>query len=151
MTGCQTIELQEPLPGTLPAKMPDPPIEKNIHYASLVENYGRGEPYERAKIGYLLQVTKKAPYRFFRNGILYDGVTTAEHLQAKYKKRKVIVPTARDFITKIATYSSASGKPYLAKDREGGVYFTRDLLDYELNRLETFMDQIQTNNESTTL
>lgn len=139
--GCSTYPSGHPeiSPG-LPA-MPDRPIERSPYYSELMETYGKGMRYERAKIGYLLNEIERAPFTFIRHGREYDNKTTASHLREKYYERLREVRTARDFINKVGTRSSVSGRTYWVKDGRGRIYRSKDLLLYELRRLELFMDR----------
>jgi hypothetical protein len=49
---------------------------------------------------------------FFRNNSLHDPVSAADHLRYKYRHGKRWVKTAEQFIDRIASGSSISGKPY---------------------------------------
>jgi len=49
---------------------------------------------------------------FIRNGKEYSAAKAAEHLRSKYAWKKDEIATATDFIDKVATRSSASGKEY---------------------------------------
>ncbi len=55
---------------------------------------------------------------FYRNGKEYDAKSAAEYLLGKWRNVAGVV-TADDFITKVASVSSASGQPYLIKLKGG--------------------------------
>lgn len=55
---------------------------------------------------------------FFRNGKEFDAKSAAEYLRGKWDNVEG-VNTAEDFITKVASVSSASGKPYLIRLKGG--------------------------------
>lgn len=55
---------------------------------------------------------------FYRNGKEYDAKSAAEYLKGKWGNVEGVV-TADDFITKVASVSSSSGKPYLIKLKGG--------------------------------
>jgi hypothetical protein len=68
---------------------------------------------------------------FVRNGVEYDAKTAAKFLRGKWEKASD-VKTAKDFIDKVATKSSTSGKPYLirlkgGKEVKGGEYLSKEL------------------------
>ena len=141
-TGCASGRgYQRAAPGELPANRPDWNVQESPHYAELKREYGKGLSYEKAKIKYLLGETGRSPYQFDRNGWVYGGQRTAAHLRKKYMQRMAQVKTAQDFIDKVASISTESGKPYLALPGDGKAYRTGDLLNHELRRLETFMDE----------
>jgi hypothetical protein len=129
-------------PGELPQNRPGWEIQNSPHFAKLNREYGRGLSYERAKIEYLLGHTSRSEYSFDRNGRVYNGQRTAKHLRKKYFQRFDKVHTAQDFIDKVASISTASGRPYLALPGDGLAYRTGDILNYELRRLEASMDDL---------
>jgi hypothetical protein len=122
--------------------MPNGEIQKSPYFAELNHEYGKRLSYERAKIKYLLGHTSRSEYFFVRMGWVYNGERTARHLRKKYLQRIDTVSTAQDFIDKVASVSTASGRPYLALPGDGKAYPTGDLLNYELRRLEAFMDDL---------
>lgn len=142
LMGCAGREYRLAAPGELPQPMTNWEIEKSPYFTELKREYGKGSSYERAKIKYLLDCTSKSEYSFDRNGMVYGGERTARHLRKKYMQRIDRVKTAQDFIDKVASISTASGKPYLAFPGDGKAYRTGDLLNYELRRLEKFMDDL---------
>lgn len=129
-------------PGELPQPLPNWDIQQSPYFVELNREYAKGLSYERAKIRYLLGHTSRSQYSFDRNGLVYDGEKTARHLRKKYLQRIDKVRTAQDFIDKVASISTASGRPYLALPGDGKAYPTGDILNYELGRLETFMDEL---------
>jgi len=141
LAGCMTPQFTPPIPGELPIPMPDRNIEENTYYGRLVRSYGNGITHERVKILYLLDATEHSPFEFYRNGWTYDGKATAKHLRKKYRQRIKKIRTARDFIEHVASISSKSGRPYLSLPGDGKSYRSGDLLIYELNRLEAFLDK----------
>ncbi len=72
---------------------------------------------------------------FVRNGSDYDAKTAARFLRGKWD-RASDVKTARDFIDKVATKSSTSGKPYLIRLKDGKEVKSADYLVNELKKLE---------------
>lgn len=140
--GCAVARYRLAAPGELPEPMPNREIQRSPYFAELNREYGKGLSYERAKIKYLLAHTSRSEYSFVRMGWVYDGERTARHLRKKYRERIDTVSTAQDFIDKVASISTASGRPYLALPGDGKAYPTGDLLNYELRRLETFMDDL---------
>src|SRR5262249_34347630 len=57
--------------------------------------------------------------KFIRNGSEYDAKAAARFLKAKWDANPAGVNTADDFIEKIASISSTSGKPYLIRLKDG--------------------------------
>jgi hypothetical protein len=73
---------------------------------------------ETRKIQALLADVERMDATFVRNGKTYDAKTAAEFLRRKWKANDADVATANDFIEKIASKSSTSGKPYLIRFKE---------------------------------
>ena len=74
--------------------------------------------------------------KFVRNGKEYDAATAAKFLRGKWEARADEVKTATDFIEKIASASSTSGKPYLVRFKNGkevecGDYLKEKLAEFE--------------------
>jgi hypothetical protein len=94
---------------------------------------------EQKKIEYLLmEVEKLQGARFWRNGSSYSAKAAAEHLRMKYKKAGSAVSTAKDFIDKIASKSSTSGKAYQIELANGkkidtSVFFYQKLAEWKPN------------------
>lgn len=66
---------------------------------------------EQKKIEFLLnEVQNLQGAKFWRNGSSYSAKAAADHLRSKLKKSAV--STVKDFIEKIASKSSTSGKAY---------------------------------------
>jgi hypothetical protein len=81
-----------------------------------------------------VEVTKDV--RFIRNGSDYDGPAAADHLRIKLRYAGSRIKTAQDFITYLASSSSASGKPYRIHFADGhevdaGPYFRARLAEIE--------------------
>lgn len=57
--------------------------------------------------------------KFVRNGSEYDAKTAAKFLRGKWDANKAEIKTASDFISKAATKSSTTGKPYLIRLKDG--------------------------------
>lgn len=142
MAGCAAPYYSMAAPGELPYGLPTREIRDSPYFAELDREYGKGLSYERAKIKYLLGHTAQSDYSFDRNGRVYDSERTANHLRKKYRQRLEKIHTAQDFIDKVASISTESGRPYLALPGDGKAYRTGDLLNYELRHLETFMDDL---------
>jgi hypothetical protein len=60
----------------------------------------------------LLSAIGSSGCQFIRNGKEYSAPDAEDHLRMKYKKGARYVSTAEDFINRIASKSSWSGKPY---------------------------------------
>jgi len=73
---------------------------------------------EQAKIEDLLDAFNEPGIIFIRNGEEHDGAWARKHLKEKLDETKD-VKTAEDFITKVASMSRESGKPYMVKMKDG--------------------------------
>jgi len=75
--------------------------------------------------------------KFVRNGTEYDAKTAGQFLRGKWKAQEVNVKTAKDFIEKVASQSSTTGKPYLIKLKDGREVKSSEYLTAELKKLES--------------
>ena len=87
----------------------------------LLSSSSRAEttPVAQAEIDYLLEFVGKSGCEFYRNGKWYTAEKAQAHLRSKYENvvARWSVDTAEDFIAKVATKSSMSGRTYEAKCR----------------------------------
>lgn len=74
--------------------------------------------------------------KFIRNGTEYAPTDAANHLRLKLKKGGNAKMTAKEFIDKLASESSMSGKPYQIKWKDGKVYIIKPFLLRELERID---------------
>lgn len=75
---------------------------------------------ERQKIETLiLTVEKLSEATFIRNDRSYDSASAARFLRGKWRSRENEVRSAEDFIEKVASFSSTTGKPYLIRFHDG--------------------------------
>ena len=73
---------------------------------------------------------------FIRNGQEYDAATAAKHLRSKRRWAGKKITTAEQFIDKLATGSSQTGKPYVIRFKDGKELKSADFLNAELKRLD---------------
>jgi Family of unknown function (DUF5329) len=91
---------------------------------------------EPEKIEALIRhVESLADAKFIRNGVEYDAKTAGQFLRGKWKTQESNVKTVQDFIDKIATQSSTTGKPYLIKLKDGREVKSGEYLAAELKKL----------------
>ena len=64
------------------------------------------------EVQYLLDHVANSGCSFERNGTTHDSVGAADHLQLKYSRGKRYVNSAEQFIDRLASESSWSGKKY---------------------------------------
>lgn len=86
-----------------------------------------------AEIVELIQAVALSGCEFERNGKRYDSVEAADHLQLKYSRGKRYARTAEQFIDRLASKSSITGKPYLIICAKSGEHRARDWLEDALN------------------
>ena len=65
-----------------------------------------------AEIQALLTHVETSGCDFQRNGSMHDAADAADHLRLKYSRGKRYVNSAEQFIDRLATESSWTGKPY---------------------------------------
>ena len=94
-------------------------------YAVLVFSAGRSA---RSRIEALLAAVESADVTFLRNGTEHDAAAAAAHLRRKWKHAGDRELSAEEFIDKIASASSTTGRPYRIRERDGSVVDTRDWL-----------------------
>jgi hypothetical protein len=67
---------------------------------------------DETEIELLLSAVGSSGCQFIRNGKEHSAPDAEDHLRMKYKKGARYAPTAEYFITRIASKSSWTGKPY---------------------------------------
>jgi hypothetical protein len=91
---------------------------------------------EEQKISGLLNYLETSNVIFVRNGEEHSVKEAKEHLQMKLKKAGNHVKTANDFIARIASKSSMSGKPYYVKLSDGTMIESEKWLRKKLAEIE---------------
>lgn len=94
-----------------------------------------GEQALTAEVGYLIDSVSESGCKFVRNGKEHTASEAADHLRMKARRGKRYYDTVEEFIDRIASKSSWSGKPYTIQcdDRPAvtaGDWFTRVLTEY---------------------
>ena len=90
---------------------------------------------EPNEIEYLLNAVADSNCEYFRNGKKHSAEKAAKHLRMKYGRAKKYVKSAEDFISKLASRSSISKKPYRYACPDGtagftATWFRKKLTDY---------------------
>ena len=80
-------------------------------------------------------VARRSDATFIRNGRSYNAVAAAEFLRGKWRTREAAVCSAEDFIVKVASVSSTTGKPYLVRLHDGREVPAAEFFQAELARL----------------
>ena len=94
-------------------------------------------PHELSRIERLIRfVETQKDMTFVRNGTEYSCAEAAKFLRGKMEAMGAEVTTAREFIERIATKSSMSGKPYHVKFADGRMMPSAQFLGDELKRME---------------
>ncbi len=114
-----------------------------ILLAIAVPAHAAGElPASEAEIQALIAaVGSMSDAAFIRNGRSYDAGTAAEFLRRKWRRHAEEVRSAEDFIEKIASASSTTGRPYLVRLPDGRELPCGDILSAELKRLRGLGDR----------
>src|SRR5688572_7616402 len=73
---------------------------------------------------------------FIRNGTEHDAKRAADHLRRKWDAAKDKVKTAREYVQQAASKSSASGKPYQIRFKDGTVKTSEEVLLKKLDEIE---------------
>ena len=93
--------------------------------------------HEQTRIERLIQfVETRKGMKFIRNGTEYECAEAGKFLRGKLESMGHEVTTAREFIERIASQSSISGKPYEVKFADGKTMLASQFLSDELKRLE---------------
>ncbi len=83
------------------------------------------------EIDFLLTSVAESDCEFIRNGKEYTGDAARDHLQMKRERGKKHYETTEQFIERIASKSSWSGKPYRIRcgdsEEDASAWFTRAL------------------------
>ncbi len=86
-----------------------------------------------SEIQALLHSVETSGCEFQRNGSLHDAADAADHLRLKYRRGGKYVNSAEQFIDRLATESSWTGKPYTiicdGKEEATGAWLHRALAD----------------------
>jgi hypothetical protein len=92
---------------------------------------------EQQKIDALIASVEHLPGAvFIRNGTEYDGAKAADHLRTKRNYAGKRITTAEQFIDKLATASSMTGKPYKIRYADGRTVESAAFFREQLKRLE---------------
>ena len=94
-------------------------------------------PLEQLRIDKLIRhVEVQKGMKFIRNGTEYSCEEAAKFLRGKMDSMGAEVTSARDFIERIASKSSMSGRPYHVRFSDGRLITSAQFLSDELKRLE---------------
>jgi hypothetical protein len=91
---------------------------------------------EKEKIEHLIfSIETLATASFQRNGRYYTSKAAADHLRMKWKNAGTRIRTAKDFIEKVASASSVTGRPYTIRWPDGKETRASDYLTEQLKKL----------------
>ncbi len=90
-----------------------------------------------SEIDYLLATVAESGCVFIRNGKEYSGDDARDHLALKRRRGKQYYDSADEFIERIASSSSWSGKPYQIRcsdepQQPAGDWFKKVLVEYRM-------------------
>jgi hypothetical protein len=92
---------------------------------------------EREKIEALIKnLENLKDATFIRNNSEYGSKTAGRFLRGKWQKQEKEIKTAMDFIDKVASVSSTSGKPYVIRFKDSHEVKCGEYLKEELKKLE---------------
>jgi len=97
---------------------------------------------EKDKVKGLLDALTSSKITFIRNDEEHDGAYARKHLQDKLNNAKDI-KTAEDFIDKIASKSSHSGKDYVIKLEDGSKIDAEKWFEEQLKIIENKNEDIK--------
>ncbi|HSD69158.1 MAG TPA: DUF5329 family protein [Woeseiaceae bacterium] len=87
-----------------------------------------------AEIDFLLESVAASDCIYIRNGKEHSGAAARDHLQMKRERGRKYYDTTEEFIERIASKSSWSGKPYRIRcgdtEEDAGAWFNRALESY---------------------
>lgn len=112
-------------PGIPSTARPFPPVVKRAFLIALlilvaVPAFAADRAAETKKIEALISaVAKLDGAKFVRNGKDYDPATAAKFLRGKWERQANEIVTAGDFIDRIATRSSTTGRVYVVRFADG--------------------------------
>jgi hypothetical protein len=93
---------------------------------------------EKAKIEALVKhIEGLKDAKFVRNDKEYDAASAAKFLRGKWSAHAASIKSAVDFIDKLASVSSTTGKPYLIRFKDGKEIKSGEYLRAELKLQET--------------
>ncbi|HVG23995.1 MAG TPA: DUF5329 family protein [Thermoanaerobaculia bacterium] len=72
---------------------------------------------------------------FIRNGKAYDAATAAKFLRGKWERQTREIATAEEFIERVGTRSSTTGRAYMVRYRDGHEVPVAVFLRTELQKL----------------
>ena len=89
------------------------------------------------EIDYLLTAVESSGCTFIRNGDDHPSPEAADHLRMKYERAGKRISSAEDFIKRIASKSSLSGRPYTIQCEGGAPEPTGEWLSEQLAEFRT--------------
>jgi hypothetical protein len=88
----------------------------------------------RQEVDYLINFVASSECTFFRNNSAHDSVAAAAHLRRKYEQGLRWINSAEQFIDRIASGSSISGRAYhvdcAGREQSSADWLTRALAQY---------------------
>ncbi len=92
---------------------------------------------EREKIeGLINRIATFSDIIFIRNGKSYTAANAAKFLRGKWQAGEADINSTNDFIDKIGSFSSTTGKPYLIRFRDGREMSSALFLREQLKKIQ---------------
>jgi hypothetical protein len=115
---------------------------RSVALLLLLLSTGSGAAPAEQEVDYLISFVADSGCDFYRNNSLHDSVSAADHLRTKYRNGRRWVNSAEQFIDRIATGSSITGRPYRV-NCEGAEMSSGDWLHQALARHRADMASAQ--------
>ncbi len=112
-------------------------MKRFISYALVmvfIASTAHASRHDAEQIEFLLTEVGASECVFIRNGSEHAAEDAEEHLRMKYRRAKNRVKSVENFISRIATKSSLSGKPYLIRCGKSEAQAAADWLAGRLSR-----------------
>ncbi len=98
-------------------------------------------PDQVSEIERLLKAIQSSGLVFLRNGKEATASVTANRLRSKWRKATPPIRTVQDFIDRVASRSSATGRPYEVELADGSTIEAKDWLRRQLNEADRQFDR----------
>jgi hypothetical protein len=104
--------------------------------AEVKQKPGQNSAAERTRIEALIAAVESSDVAFIRNGVPHNAAAAAQHLRKKWSFAGGYDLTAEQFIERVASRSSITGRPYEVKSPDGTTLKAGTWLHEKLRELE---------------
>ena len=108
----------------------------DVHRSNAYSLYRIQQKTERAKIQYLINMTRDSEHVFIRNKEVFSAQKAAKWIEYKLDRYHDEAKTAYDFATKVACFSKKTGKQYYMVMPDYSLAPVRTIFINELERLD---------------